>query len=408
MYHSTTEAQMNLLLCAEAPTGLWSVLAGTNNGLQGNANPLPASPNFPVFIPYTSSTQTTLAALAMGWRPPTIYHYSLGLQSRLPGGAVLEVAYAGARDLHMVLGRSINQAPLASAGNPIRGQTTNTVANINSRKPYLGWTSDSMYYFNTDGEAWYNALQASLTQKFRHSFQYQAAYTWERLLSPVPGFTIGSNQFGPSGDQTALHGHGAGYGPDWNVRPQRFVLSAYYALPSPAKSNRLLSYTLGGWSVATATVIQSGQQGSISYNNLNNAYGIHSDRASYAAGCNAKGASTSGSMFSRVDNYINKACFTSPAVIGSDGVATGFGNTSNGILRGPGQADVDLSLSKSIQLNWPKPGANIQLRSDMFNTLNHPNFAFPANSVSSPGTLGKIYAMSTNPRVIQLALRFSF
>ena len=66
----------------------------------------------------------------MHWRPPTIYHYSLGMQSKLPGGAILDVAYAGARDLHSILGRTINQAPLASAANPIRGQTTNTVANI--------------------------------------------------------------------------------------------------------------------------------------------------------------------------------------------------------------------------------------------------------------------------------------
>jgi hypothetical protein len=153
-----------------------------------------------------------------------------------------------------------------------------------------------MYYFATDGEAWYSSLQASLTQKFRHSFQYQAAYTWERLLSPVPGFTTGSNEFGPSGDQTALHGHGAGYGPDYNVRPQRFVLSAYYALPSPEKSHRLLAATLGGWSLATATVVQSGQQSSITYNNINSAYGIESDRASYAPGCTAKNVSTSGSV----------------------------------------------------------------------------------------------------------------
>ena len=31
---------------------------------------------------------------------------------------------------------------------------------------------------------------------------------------------------------------------------------------------------LGGWSIATATVIQDGQQSSILYNNIYNAYGI--------------------------------------------------------------------------------------------------------------------------------------
>ncbi len=407
MYHTTTEGQMNLLLCAEAPTGIWSVLAGQNNYFSSDAKPFPDAPNFPVFTPYSPSTDFTLASLSMKWRPPTTYHYSLGLQSRLPGGAVLDVAYAGARDLHAVLGRTINQAGLASATNPIRGQTTNTTANVALRKPYLGWTPDSMYYFATDGEAWYSSLQTSLTQKFRHSLQYQAAYTWERLLSPVPGFTTGSNEFGPTGDQTALHGHGAGYGPDYNVRPQRFVLSAYYALPGPALSLHLLADTLGGWSLATATVVQSGQESSITYNNINSAYGIESDRASYAPGCTAKNVSTSGSVSSRVDNYINKACFQAPAVIGADGVATGFGNTPNGILREPDQSDIDLSLSKNQLVSWPREGASVQLRADFFNTLNHPNFAGPVNAASA-STFGRIYSMSTNPRVVQLALRFSF
>jgi len=409
IYHTTTEGQMNLLLCAEAPTGIWSVLTGTYNAASTDASPFPAAPNFPVFTPYSPYTEFTLAALAMDWRPPTIYHYSLGLQSRLPGGAILDVAYAGARDLHSILGRSINQAPLASAENPIRGQTANTVANIPLRAPYLGWTANTMYYFGTDGEAWYSSLQASLTQKFRHGFQYQAAYTWQRLLSPVPGFTTGSNEFGPTGDQTQLRAHESGYGPDYNIRPQRFVLSAYYALPSPGKSRRFLATTLGGWSIATATVVQDGQQSSITFNNIYNAYGITSDRASYAPGCSARNVATKGSPSQRVDNYINTACFAAPAVIGADGVATGFGNTPNGILRDPYQAVVDLSLSKSQRVNWPREGASVQLRADFFNALNHPNFAAPDNAyTTTPSAFGKITGMSTNPRVIQLALRFAF
>lgn len=409
IYHSTTEGQMNLLLCAEAPTGIWAVYTGQNNANSSDANPFPYTPTFPLFAPYSPSTDFTLAALGMHWRPPTIYHYSLGLQSKLPGGAILDVAYAGARDLHSILGRSMNQAPLASASSAIRGQTTNTVANIPERAPYLGWTTNSMYYFNTDGEAWYSSLQTSLTQKFKHSLEYQAAYTWERLLSPVPGFTTGSNEFGPTGDQTALRAHEAGYGPDYNVRPQRFVLSAYYALPSPPKSNHFLTDTIGGWSLATATVVQDGQQSSITYNNINNAYGIPGDRASYAPGCSKKNVGTSGSISSRVmhNNYINTACFVAPAVIGADGVATGFGNTPNGILREPDQSDIDLSLSKNQPVSWPKEGASVQFRADFFNALNHPNFAGPNNSAST-ATFGYVTAMSTNPRVVQFALKFAF
>ena len=108
-----------------------------------------------------------------------------------------------------------------------------------------------------------------------------------------------------------------------------------------------------------------------------------------------------------MNNYINTACFRAPAVIGDDGIGTGFGDTPNGILREPDQADIDLSLSKTFPVRWPREDAGLQLRSDLFNALNHPNFAGPNNAASST-TFGKITAMSTNPRVIQLALKFSF
>ncbi len=409
MYHTTTEGQMNLQTSAEAPTGIWSVLIGTYNGASTDANPFPVPPTFPVFTPYSPYTDFTMDALAMDWRPPTIYHYSLGEQTRLPGGAVLDVTYAGARDLHTILGRSINQAALASPENPIRGVTTNTVANIPERAPYLGWTANTMYYFATAGQAWYNSLQATLTQRIKRSLQYQAAYTWARLLTPVPGFTTGSNEFGPSGDQNDLRAHNAGYGPDYNIRPQRFVLSLFYAFPNPAKPHSLLTVAGSGWTVATATVVQDGQQSSVTFNNVNNVYGITGDRPSYAPGCSAKNVATHGSISSRVDNYINAACFAAPAVIGDDGIGTGFGNTSNGILREPDQTDIDISLSKNTQVHWPKDGASVQFRADFFNAINHPNFAGPDNAyTTTPSAFGTITSMSTNPRVIQFALRFSF
>ena len=309
---------------------------------------VPRSSGLPQFTPYSPSTDYTLAALAMDWRPPTIYHYSLGLQSKLPGGAVLDVTYAGARDLHPILGRSMNQAPLASPANPIRGQTTNTVANITLRKPYLGWTPNSMYYFGTDGEAWYNSLQASLTQKFRHSFQYQAAYTWARLLSPVPGFTTGSNEFGPSGDQTqSARSNRIRTGlqcPAAAVCTVRVLCSPdpVEIASFPGKRARRVEschrYCGSGrpteqhWLTTTSTTPTA----------------LPPTGRATAPGCTAKNVATGGSLSHRAANaYINTACFTAPAVIGDDGVATGFGNTPNGILREPDQVDVDLSLSKS-------------------------------------------------------------
>jgi hypothetical protein len=421
LYHATPEGQLNVQLSSEQPFGGFRTLIGTQNANATDAMPFAPLPALPAFTPYSPTTTQTLDSLAQDFRPSSVYHYSLGLQTKLPTGAILDVAFAGARGLHEILGRSINQANLASPSNPIRGVTTNTVANIAQRAPYLGWTTASMYEFGTEGQAWYNSLQVSLSQNYKNRLQYQASYTLAQLLTPVPGFTLGSNEYGPSGDQNNLHTHNAGYGPEPYIRPQRFVVAALYNLPNPGQAHSFVRETLGGWTVATVIVAQDGQQVSIGYNNTNNVYGIPGDRPSYASGCSAKGLPTKGSASQRVNNYINTSCLTTPAIIGSDGIGTGFGNTSNGILRGPDQINADISLIKGIPLAWPKDGANLQFRTDFFNATNHPNFYLPNLgfqpcpatdtthcATSSGSAFGTITSMSTNPRVIQFALRLAF
>jgi hypothetical protein len=420
VYHTTPEGQLTLQLSAEQPFGLFSNTAGPANANATDANPFPVPPTLPAFTPYSPTTAFTMDALTQDYRPPTSYHYSLGLQARLFGGAVADLTYAGARNLHEIVGSSINQAYLASPSNPIRGQTTNTVANTALRAPYLGWTTNAMYLFGTTGEAWYNSMQASLSQQYRHSLQYQASFTWASLLSPVPGETLGNNS-GPSGDQRALRAHESGYGPDPYLRPLRFVFAAVYSLPGPNKSHRFLAETLGNWNASTVTVAQDGNPLSLSYSNTNNVYGITTDRPSYAPGCTAKSLPTAGSVDQRVNNYVKTSCLTTPAVIGSDGMATGFGNTSTGIIRGPGQFNIDLSLNKSFPIRWPREGAILQFRTDFFNFANHPNFAVPNLgfqpcpttdpthcATSSGSAFGTITALSTNPRIIQFALRLGF
>ena len=58
-------------------------------------------------------------------------------------------------------------------------------------------------------------------------------------------------------------------------------------------------------------------------------------------------------MESKLNSYFNASCFVSPPIIGSDGIATGFGNSATGIVDGPGQANMDFALSKTVALRWP-------------------------------------------------------
>ena len=108
-----------------------------------------------------------------------------------------------------------------------------------------------------------------------------------------------------------------------------------------------------------------------------------------------------------LDSYFDKSCFTSPPIIGADGIGTGFGNSGTGIVNGPGQANLDLGIAKTLTLNWPMEKSSLQVRAEFFNALNHPQFSDPDTNFSSP-TFGVISSTAVNPRVIQLALRFLF
>jgi hypothetical protein len=110
---------------------------------------------------------------------------------------------------------------------------------------------------------------------------------------------------------------------------------------------------------------------------------------------------------SKLNSYFNTSCFANPPVIGTDGVGTGFGNSGTGIVSGPGQANADLALSKTIPVKWPSEGSSLQLRAELYNALNHPQFANPDSTFTFP-TFGVINSTAVNPRVIKLALRLAF
>ena len=110
-------------------------------------------------------------------------------------------------------------------------------------------------------------------------------------------------------------------------------------------------------------------------------------------------------MKSKLNQYFNKPCFAKPSVIGADGVGTDFGNSATGIVDGPGQANLDLAISKTM--NLPHEKSSLTFRAELYNALNHPQFANPDTNFSSP-TFGLISSTSVSPRVAQLALKLNF
>jgi hypothetical protein len=408
MYFSRPTVQAFFQNFNGAPFGLPRLIVGAvNAGATFQSpfpKPFPTPESFPVFPSYAPGGATTIFTISSRLRPATVQQYSLSLQAELAKDLLLEAGYAGARDTHLQRQRSVNQALESSSTTPIRGTITNTVANIPLRVPIPGVPADSLQLSEWAGSSWYNGLEASLTKRLRSGLQFLASYTFSKTLD-TDGADINGSGAGivvTLGDQNSPRQR---WGRASFDRTHRFVFSETWTLPNP--SGRFQRAVLGGWDLASVVTIQSGSAVTIADTNPNSVFGISEDRAQLTGTCAKDQLVMRGPVAAKLNNYFNTSCFTTPPVIGADGIGTAFGNSATGIVDGPGQANLDLAISKQITFDWPHEKSNLTFRAEFYNALNHPQFANPDSNFTSP-TFGLISSTSVNPRVAQLALKFAF
>jgi hypothetical protein len=408
-YYSRPTGQTFFQSVFGAPYSLASINVGQTNAAATFQTPFPqpfpTPASFPSFPAYSPSTAITVSTVSPDFRPALIQQFGLNLQDEFRPGWLFEVGYVGTSAAHLMRFRLLNQALDASPSNPIRGQTENTLENIPLRVPVIGISSTGLQEVESAGNSSYNGLEVSLTKQFGRGLQFLASYTFSKSLD-----TDGANINGTGAGNAFTRGDQDSPTQRWGRssfdRPNRFVFSMVYALPG-GYSRRLERVAFGGWSLSAVATVQSGDALTIIYTNSKNVFGISQDRAQLSGLCTKGQIVTSGSVQAKLSDYFDLACFTTPPIIGADGMGTAFGDSATGIVNGPGQANLDLSLMKTFQLRWLQEAASLQFRAEFFNALNHPQFADPDNNFSSP-TFGLISSSSVNPRVGQLALKLSF
>jgi hypothetical protein len=72
-------------------------------------------------------------------------------------------------------------------------------------------------------------------------------------------------------------------------------------------------------------------------------------------------------------NYLNPAAFAAP-------IPGTYGNVKRNAFRGPNFGQLDLVLNRKFPF---AEGRNIEFRTEIFNILNHTNFAVPASTLAS-------------------------
>ena len=209
-------------------------------------------------------------SFAWNFEPALIQRYSLNVQTAITRDMLLEVGYVGARGEHLMQEQYPNQAVDATV-TPIRGQSTNTVANLLDRVPVQGFATYSWLQIGSEGTSWYNGLEASLTKRFSHGLQFLASYTWAKEIASDLSASTGVNGGTTIGNQ---YDASARSGPDYFIRPQRFVVSFVYAPPFFQDRGALMRTALAGWKIAGVTQIQSGHQLYVENTNASNLFGL--------------------------------------------------------------------------------------------------------------------------------------
>jgi hypothetical protein len=381
--------------------------------LQNPFNPLlPSLSSFPIYQPRMAGGGSFTSGVSPHIIDPYTQEYNLNFQLALTHDGLLEVGYVGSHTTHSPGSVEFNQSLLASPQNPVNGTTTNTAANVVQRVPYQGIETGSLFN-DTNYEANYNSLQASVTRRLSHGLQFLGSYTWSKILDETSG-SGGSGVFElwlPTNDQN--HPRQA-YGLTDFDRDQRAVVSFTWAAPKFRNAPALARHILTDWQVSGIGVVQSGSPITVQDFNAGAVYGNFENRAQRSGAP----VSTHGSLYSRVLNgYLTQNAFTiaPEAPYGSGPGDTDFGNSSVGFVRGPGQHNVDMAVERIFPVT---ESSRFRFRAEFFNLTNTAQFGNPNNDVEfSEGesgpfngnpAFGQISSTVANPRIIQFAAKFQF
>jgi len=408
IYFDRLSAGLAESLLSNPPFSLSQLFAGSQNAgasLQAPFSPLlPGPTSFPIFIPRVPGGGPTVVGMSSHFSEPYTEEYNLNTQLQLARDYLVEIGYVGTRTIHEAGCSEFNQALLASPSAPVYGETTNSAANVVQRAPYQGVAPGS-YSCTSSYNSNYNSLQSSVTKRLSHGLQFLGSYTFSRNLDETSGssgsevfelWLLTNDQRNPRGD----------YGLTDFDRTHRGVVSLTYTTPAFATMPSLVRHAITGWQASGIFVAQSGTPITILDDNAGAVYGnFPFENRAQLSGLRT---TTTGSLHARVlSSYLDPNGFTSApeAPNGTSPSDTDFGNSGVGLVRGPGQHNLDMALERTIPLFESN---TLHFRTEFFNVTNTPNFANPNNTYSSGAAFGIITATSNNPRIIQFALKYQF
>jgi hypothetical protein len=378
---------------------LRAAVASVDSRVYYNTNPpsfvLPQAYAGTGLSPSQAGTENFLVASNVNLQDPQSAQWNVSIDRDLSKGFVARISYIGMNSYRMILTGDYNQ---------VRPSTT---PYTDAEKPYLNWGPKVQAMFNL-GFANYQAAEVQIRHRLSSGFSVEGTYTFAKNLTNAGN----ASAVGFAGDygSSLVNLYDAGYarGNSAGTRRDRFLFTGIYELPFGRgrhflnNSNKVVNGVFGGWQLSTITMIECGPyvtptiSATLDQSNTNaTGRGIHASPD--AIGNPNVSNSATGSIW-------NIAAFARVPVD-----AGRFGDAGQGTLEGPGEISVAGGLSKTFAI---AERARLRFEGTFTNLLNHPNFAVPATSISTPASFGMLATVQTSEnggnRVGQLSLRLDF
>jgi hypothetical protein len=210
---------------------------------------------------------------------PYTMNFTLSAQWQLRPDLMVKVGYTGNRGRHAVIPIPFNEPLLATASNPVHGETdsygfevlnqnsesdgydydpipgepwnTEDGGNADFRAPYVGYSPNAAF-FETTGTSAYDALESHLEKRLSHNVLGGVSYTFSHTYdeqSDIGLFFTGDN---PNKLRDS-------YAPADFDRTQVLTGNFDVAAPNAAKPETLLSWFTNDWHLSGLVVAQSGE-----------------------------------------------------------------------------------------------------------------------------------------------------
>ncbi len=285
-------------------------------------------------------------------------------------------------------------------GYPINFWQVNPYANGNG----------GVLYLDAAGHTNYHALQVAFRQKPTHGMQFNVNYTLAHSLGIAA-------QNGIQGEGNNIYytqrNFRLNYGPSLFDIRHVVHASGTYDLPfgkgKTLLNNKAADYVVGGWTVGTIMVIQSGNpiQLSNGFSTLNNTdSGVALNGIGLTDVQNALGVFRSGNPWiNTIDpKFVAANGAANPTYLGPNNTAGSFGYRP--YVYGPGWYNIDLSVNKIVRIS---ESMRFTLQMQMLNAINHATF-----NVANLAVQSNTFGQSTNgnafaqPRRIEFRANFEF